>query len=279
MRLNTILLLAVPILGLAQAPPAAPPPEVDQALRAQATAFLKYQSEGNYRKAYEMVSEESKDYYLGITKTKSLTADIAKIEYFDDFTKAVVSSSAKQTLLLLGHAVEVPTGANDRWRLEDGQWKWYHDPSTDVVMTVLGAGPAPAPQSSSGPATQPKLPTDFSAEAVAAAAAKIAPPQATVNHRSLPFTVGQEATQEIVFHNNAPGQVRVDADLLLDYPGFVVEPKSSLLDPQADATFKVTYHPSDKGVFKAVLRLTVQPFGTEYRIPLRLSKEAAPQKP
>ncbi len=55
MRIYTAILLAAPLLSLAQAP--APPPEVDQALRAQATAFLKYQTEGNFRKAYELVAE------------------------------------------------------------------------------------------------------------------------------------------------------------------------------------------------------------------------------
>ena len=41
---------------------------MDQALRAQATAFLKYQMEGKFRQAYELVAEDSQDYYLEQSK-------------------------------------------------------------------------------------------------------------------------------------------------------------------------------------------------------------------
>jgi len=91
--------------------------------------------------------------------------------------------------------------------------------------------------------------------------------------------VGKEATEEVVFHNNAAGSVRVEADLIADYPGFMVQPKSFLLQPQEETTFKVTYHPSDKGAFHADLRLTIQPFQTEIRIPLVLSIESTAGKP
>ena len=138
MRLGAFLLLVLPLTTFAQETPAAPPPEVDQALRAQVTAFLKYQMEGNFRKAYEMVSEDSKDYYMGAPKEKSTSAEIQKIEYSDNFTKAVVTSPSKQILFMEAHPVEIPSGRIDRWRLEDGQWKWYHDSSKDVQMTIIG---------------------------------------------------------------------------------------------------------------------------------------------
>ena len=200
----------------------------------------------------------------------------------DNFTKAVVVSASKQTLPLLGRTIEIPTGTNDHWKIEDGKWKWYHDAAKEVVMGVLG--PLPATADTSSPAASPaKLPTDLSPQAVAAAAAKISPPKASINHRSLAFTVGKESTQEIVYHNNSPGVVKVDADLILDYPGFEVEPKRFMLNPQAEAIFKVTYNPAnapaDKGIFNAALRLTIQPFEVEYRIPLKLSAPPAAPKP
>ncbi len=275
MRLQTVLLLVAPILGSAQAPPAAPPAEVDQALRAQATAFLKYQMEGNFRKAYELVAEDSQDYYLGVPKERSASPELQKVEYSDNFTRAVVHSASKQVMILEGRSFEVPSGRTDRWKLENGQWKWYHDPSKDEVMTLVGPTPVGSAGSS---ATRPQLPKDLSPDAVAKAVKSIPPPSATINRSSVPFTVGKEATEEVVFHNNAPGAVRVEADLIADYAGFVVQPKSFLLQPQEEAIFKVTYHPSDKGAFHANLRLTIQPFETEYLIPLLLSKESAADK-
>ena len=278
MRIYTVVLLAAPLLSLAQAP--APPTEVDRALRAQATAFLKYQMEGNFRKAYDMVAEDSQDYYLGAAKEKSSSIELQKIEYSDHFTKAAVSSASKQTLMLEGRPVEIPSGRIDRWKLENGQWKWYHDPSKDTVMTVVGPMPAATPGSAA--ATGPKLPKEITTETAVEAVKKVPVPTSQVpplNRQSMPFTVGRESTEEIVFHNNAPGEIRVEADLIADFPGFVVQPKKFQLRAQEEATFKVTYHPSDKGVFKAALRLTVQPFEHEVRIPLVLSQPSAAGKP
>jgi hypothetical protein len=278
MRIYTVLLLAAPLLSLAQAP--APPAEVDQALRTQATSFLKYQMEGNFRKAYELVAEDSQDYYLGAAKEKSASAELQKIEYSDNFTKAAVTSSSKQTLMMEGRPIEIPSGRIDRWKLENGQWKWYHDASKDVITTVVGTMPAPA--AGPGVAQAPKLPKEITPEAAVEAVKRVPAPTSQVpplNRQTMPFKVGQESTEEIVFHNNSPGEVRVDADLIADFPGFVVQPKKFQLKAQEEATFRVTYHPSDKGVFNASLRLTVQPFEREVRIPLVLSKESSAGKP
>jgi hypothetical protein len=281
MRLGAFLLLVLPLTTFAQETPAVPPPEVDQALRAQANAFLKFQMEGNFRKAYELVSEDSKDYYLGSAKEKSTSAEIQKIEYSDNFTKAVVTSPSKQILFMEAHPVEIPSGRIDRWRLEDGQWKWYHDSSKDVQMTIIGAQTVAPAAGAPAAATTPLLPKDLSPEAVAAAATKIAPAaKATISRKALPFIVGRQSTEGVRFHNNSPGPVRVEADLIAGYPGFVVEPPTSVLvNPEMDATFKVTYHPSDKGIFQAYLRLTIQPFGTEIPVLLRIHPEPAPAKP
>ena len=278
MRIYTAILLAAPLWSLAQAP--APPPEVDQALRAKATAFLKFQMEGKFREAYGLVAEDSQDYYLGAVKEKSTSIELQKIEYSDNFTKAAVSSPSKQTIMMEGRLLEIPAGRLDRWKLETGKWKWYHDASADVVMTLVGPVPAATPGSAVPPG--PKVPKDVTPEA-AAEAIKRVPPAAskipTLSRQAMPFTVGHESTEEIVFHNNTPGQIRVDADLIADFPEFVVQPKKFQLQAQEEVTFKVTYHPSNKSVFRASLRLTVQPFESEVRIPLILSKETAPGKP
>ncbi|MDP8989604.1 MAG: hypothetical protein M3N41_05920 [Acidobacteriota bacterium] len=278
MRIYTAILLAAPLLSLAQAP--APPPEVDQALRAQATAFLKYQMEGNFRKAYELVAEDSQDYYLGAPKEKSASPELQKIVYSDNFTKAAVTSASKQTLMMEGRPIEIPSGRIDRWKLENGQWKWYHDASKDVIPTVLGAMPVGPTGPEAAPAI--KLPKDITPETAVEAIKRVPAPTSsirTLSRESMSFTVGQESTEEIVFHNNAPGEIRVEADLIADFPGFVVQPKKFQLRAQEEATFKVTYRPSGKGVFNAALRLTVQPFESEVRIPLLLSKPSSAGKP
>ncbi len=191
-----------------------------------------------------------------------------------------MTSASKQTLMMEGRPVEIPSGRIDRWKLENGQWKWYHDPSKDVVVTVVGAIPAATP--GSAVTKGPVLPKEITPEEAEKAVKRITVPASkvpTLSRQTMPFTVGQESTEEIVFHNNSPGAVRVDADLIADFPGFAVQPKKFQLKAQEEATFKVTYHPSDKGVFNAALRLTVQPFESEIRIPLILSKDSSARKP
>jgi hypothetical protein len=276
----TALLLVASLMGYAQAPSAAPPVEVDQALRAQATAFLKYQTEGNFRKAYELVAEDSQDYYLGAPKEKSASLDLQKIQYSDNFTRAVVTSASKQVLVLEGRSVEVPSIRTDRWKMENGQWKWYHDASKEMVPTLLG--PIPAGPSGSSTAPAPQLPKELNPEKAAAAIQSVArptSPRPAINRRSVPFAVDKEATEEIVYYNNSPGEIRIEADLITDFPGFVVQPKKFLLKAKEETTFKITYHPSGKGVFNAALRFTIQPFDREVKIPLILSADPAATKP
>src|ERR1700692_3849595 len=142
MRFHAFLLIAAPLTCLAQVPgaatappavqtPAGPkaPAEVDQALRARAKAFLDYESKGDFRKAYELVAEDSKDYYFGAAKEKSASFTIDEVQYEADLSTATVKSTMKRQTMLAGHPVEVPQLLISQWKLQKGEWVWYHDPS------------------------------------------------------------------------------------------------------------------------------------------------------
>ena len=157
MRFHALLILAAPLACLAQVPgtatpPAAAqaspgpkaPPEVDQALRARVNAFLGYQSKGDFRRAYELVAEDSKDFYFGAPKEKSSAFTVDEIEYAGDLTAATVKSTMQRQTMLAGHPVDVPQIEISRWKLEKGEWVWFHDPSKDVAKTIFGDLPARA---------------------------------------------------------------------------------------------------------------------------------------
>src|SRR5438105_839515 len=124
MKFPAAALLVIPLFALAQDQKAAPPPEVDKALRERATAYLQYQVEGNFRKAYDLVAEESKDFYFAAEKSKILTFKINEITYADNFTKAAVQTTTTRLSAVAGHPVELPSVASDIWKLEDGKWVW-----------------------------------------------------------------------------------------------------------------------------------------------------------
>ena len=44
----------------------------------------------------------------------------------------------KRQMMLAGHMVDVPQVLIYEWKLEKGEWVWYHDPSKDVTKTIIG---------------------------------------------------------------------------------------------------------------------------------------------
>ncbi len=288
MRIHAFVLVAAPLWCLAQVPgagtapaavqtPAGPkaPPEVDQALRARANAFLDYESKGNNRKAYDLVAEDSKDYYFEAKKEKSASFTIDEIEYGADLTTATVKSTMKRQTMLAGHMVELPQVLIYQWKFEKGEWVWYHDPSKDVTKTIIGDLSAAPVVATAG---ESPLPKDLSHEAAMIAARRIAP-KAAVDKKMVTFTLGKEATEQVTFHNNNPGYVKVEVEVRGVADTVTVEPNSSLLDPQADLQVKLTYKPLKESSMQGQVRFTLEPFGSVIVLPVNIAREGQIPKP
>ncbi|MCU1236292.1 MAG: hypothetical protein JWP63_4259 [Candidatus Solibacter sp.] len=133
-----------------------PPAEVDQALRARIQEFFDLHVKGQYRKAEEMVAEDTRDFFYTQNKPKYLSCEITKIEYSDNFTKASSVVTCERYIMMPGfsdHPMKVP-GTNT-WKIENGKWMWYVDQDS-LLNTPFGRmkagdfpknGPAPAPPS------------------------------------------------------------------------------------------------------------------------------------
>jgi hypothetical protein len=247
---------------------------VDQALRARANAFLDYQSKGDFRKAYELVAEDSKDYYFSAPKNKVDSFTIDEVQYSADFSMATVKSVIKRKMVLSGHELETPHLESSQWKLEKGEWVWYHDPSKDVTETILGQIPAVA----GGTATPLGLPKDMSAAAVAAAASKITP-KAAIDKPAVVFTLGKEGTDQVTFHNSNNGQVRVYAEVRGVADTITVEPNDVMVNAQADVPFKITYKPHPESSMQGGVLFTVEPFGSVIALPVRFARERQLPKP
>jgi hypothetical protein len=258
------------------------PPEVDQALRARANAFLGYESKGDFRKAYDLVAEDSKDYYFGATKEKSASFTIDEIQYGADLSTAAVKSTMQRQTMLAGHPIEVPQVLVSQWKLEKGDWVWYHDPSKDVTKTILGDLPAPT---AADAATDSQIPKDMGQKAAVAAARNIAIPRPAVDKKLARFTLGKEATEQVTYHNGSNGQVRVLTEVRGVRDTVTVEPNDVMVGPQADAPFKISYKPHPESAVRGEVLFIVEPFGSGIRLPVRLVREgqipnpAAPAAP
>jgi hypothetical protein len=289
MRFHAFVLLAAPLSCLAQVPgavtappavqtPAGPkaPPEVDQALRARANAFFDSESKGDLRKAYALVAEDSKDYYLDATKQKSSSFTIDEVQYGTDLSTATVKSTMKRQTMLAGHPVEVPQLLISQWKLEKGEWVWYHDPSKDVTKTIIGDLPV-APVDGT---TESPIPKDVSDKMEREVAEKIiAAPRAAIDKRYVVFTLGKEGTDQVTFHNSNNGQIRVQAEPRGVADTVTVEPRDIMVNPQGDMSFKITYKPHPESSVRGAVLFTVEPFGNIIILPVRLTRDGQIRKP
>ena len=276
MRLQAFLLIAAPLLCLAQTAPAvSAPPEVDQALRARATKFLEYQNQGNFSKAFELVAADSRDYYFSAPKEKATSFTLDEARYSADFSTATIKWTMKRQVMLAGHPVELPQVVVSQWKKENGEWMWYHDPSKDVVTGILGERPAGAVSELQTQLSIPKEPTP---QAALAAAAKIAP-QAVIDRKSVTFTLGKESTEQVIFHNGNGGQVRVLIEVRGAADTMSVEPSEALVNAQADLPVKISYKPLQESALRGVVRFTVEPFGSVYNLPVRIATRTPAPKP
>jgi hypothetical protein len=180
---------------------------------------------------------------------------------------------------LSGQQVEVPGVVTTRWQMEKGEWVWYHDPSKDTLLTIVGelptggaaAGITP-PANASEPAKSSPLPKDLSPAAAAAAAAKLVP-KTTIDKTSISFNLGKEASDLITFRNGNIGQVRVYVGVRGATDSVTVEPVDTLLTANAELPVKVSYKPTADAPRRTMVEFTIEPFGSVYRIPVRFIRE------
>ena len=67
------------------------PEKVDKALRGRVNEFFQYHVDGNFRKAMELVADETQNEYFDSGKTKLKSFKLDDIKYSDKFDKATVT--------------------------------------------------------------------------------------------------------------------------------------------------------------------------------------------
>jgi len=129
------------ILGLAVVAFAQKPPKkVDEALRTRINEFYQDHVTEQYRKAEQLVAQESRDMFYVREKPKYESFEIANIEYLDHFRKAKVTVTVGE----YGHAegftgTILKTPSLSYWKLDHGKWFWYIDPEE---LKRVGFGPS-----------------------------------------------------------------------------------------------------------------------------------------
>ena len=220
-----------------------PPADVDAALRARLQEFFDLHVKGQFRKAEELVAEDTKDYFYSHNKPKYIACEFSRIDYSDNFTKANALMLCEQYIMVPGftdHPMKVPTPST--WKLENGKWYWYVDEDA-IRMTPAGkmtAGPfptrgAPAPPA---PGSVP-ITADFVFK------------QIQLDKDAVSLKAGESA--EVTISNAAPGPMAVLLPKAL--PGVEAKLDKSIIPASGKAV--LTLHAA-KGAKSGVLNVQVE---------------------
>jgi len=173
-----------------------PPAEVDQALRERMTEFFDLHVKKQFRKAEELVAEDTKDFFYSHDKPAYLSFEIKDITYSENFTKAKATVLCEQRVMLPGFAdkpVKFPIPST--WKVENGKWVWYVDQEA-LRQSPFGKMTA-GPNASGAPGLPASIPSDFS----------FILKQVRVEKDSLELKQGE--TAQVTITNSAPGQMNI----------------------------------------------------------------------
>jgi hypothetical protein len=235
-------IILLPLIAFGQQQTAAT--EAEQALRARVTEFLQYHVEGNFRKAYDLVADDTKDDYFNSGKVQLKGFSIEKLVFSDNFTKASVTALLSKTMNVIGQEFPATIPSTTTWKIENGKWVWYDEPKPP--STPLGfAFPSPASAApANGPDNgDPALPKDFNDQTIAAAARSILQ-QVSVDKKEITLAADKASEERVVFHNGMPGSVQVELTAP-EIPGFSAKVEPSIVRAAADVPVVFRYEPGD----------------------------------
>ena len=90
------------------------PPEVDAALRKRVTEFYKLVEEGRFRQTDAYLAEDAKDIYYEQEKKRIRGHEIIRVNWADDFKKAVVVTVIQTEVVMRGVVTPGPRRACSR---------------------------------------------------------------------------------------------------------------------------------------------------------------------
>jgi len=197
LRATLLAFFAASLFAQADDPFNRPPTDVDQALRARIGEFYQLHVKGDFRHAEALVAEDTKEFYYSHNKPQYLSAEISRIQYSDNFTKAKATILCEQYIMMPGFSdkpMKVPTPST--WKIVDGKWYWYVDPeslrNSPFGQMTAGQGPARG-----GVPALPAIPSN----------ANFLFTQVQLDKKSVTLKDGESATVTIA--NGAPGVMNI----------------------------------------------------------------------
>lgn len=259
-------LILLPIAALAQTPP----PEVEEALRSRVTEFFNYHVEGpaGFRKAMNLVAEDTKDYYFSAQKIQFRSFQIDSIKFSDDFTKATVTLSGKRMWRVSPRfpETEITQPMSTTWKIENGKWCWYRDANAEEYLTPMGPSDTKAIGPSSG-----MVPRDLSQAGMDKRAKELLK-QSSISKSEVTLSANH-LSEEVVFHNGQPGSVLLSLDAGAKVPGFSAVLDKTNVNAAEDVAVKIRYEGKEMPANPVTIRVLVAPFNQVFPVTVKFATE------
>lgn len=231
-----------------------PPAEVDAALRARVQEFFDLHVQGQFRKAEELVAEDTKDFFYKGNKPRYVACEFTTIDYSDNFTKATAVMVCEQYIMMPGFAntpMKVPTPST--WKLENGKWCWYVD--QDALRNTPWGRMTPGAFPAKGAAPPPSL-------ASIPTSADFVFKQIQMDKSDVVLKAGEPS--QVIITNGAPGVMSVSLPATLPGVEAKLDKSALLAGGKAVLTLRAA-----KGAKSGVLNIQVEP--TRQLLPIQIT--------
>jgi hypothetical protein len=251
-----------------------PPPDVDAALRGRVNEFMTDHVTGNFMKAFELVAEDTREYYFGTQKNQYLSYEVGDITYSDNFTKAVVDVQGKRKIRLSPEFPETVMVQPMKltWKIENGKWVWYVKMTLDcpTPMSCDQHGKPWAQQQAQAADNAIPLPK-LDQKSMDDAAKKILT-QSNLDKPNIAFTAAVASSERVVFHNGAPGGVKVYVEQP-QLEGLTATIEKTDVLANEDVAINLHWEPGKADPpLGLLLKVDVEPFGQVLPITIRFQK-------
>jgi hypothetical protein len=235
-------------------PPAAPQSaaEVDQALRERVTKFFQAHVDGRFRLSEQYVAEDTKDVFFAMEKPRYQKFKLASITYSEDHTRATVVVDCERVVSTPFGLMNFNMPQQTSWRLENGQWFWYLDPTlvrTPFDGMIRAEAPVKPPPGPAGPIRRPKAQEVLD---------RIN--SAVLCDRSEVRLTAQAPTAEVVLTNTLPGAVSLKIGAR-QAPWLEAALDRQELAPRGAARLRLRYRPQAAAPAPVALMVRVEPTG------------------
>ncbi len=248
------------------------PPEVEAALRERVTGFYQAYVDGKFRSAEQFVAEDTKDLHYNQEKTKIRGFEIIKINWDDSFQKASVVTTVQTSIQMRGQNIPAAAPMATKWKLENGKWVYFVDPTLGKVTPMGTMTP--------GPGNREGMKIDDMIKNPNIILNQIKP-----NKDRFVLHGWEKSADTIVVTNGMPGSITLHFQTET-LAGLTYKLEKTELGPGETSRIELVYDPADQNA-KPTLNasLQVQPFNKTlifpvvFDIPEELKKQLPQQTP